>query len=104
MIDRKSHQIHQLNENIEVLMEDLYFEMPMVFNYDISYKGFIFVERIDGKVCYAYGEWNGNELKVYHLPFEKHESDSCVIYNDNVIFYTDEVRGLLDFYVVTINE
>ena len=68
----------------------------------LSYSSF--VERIDGKVCYAYGEWNGNELKVYHLPFEKHESDSCVIYNDNVIFYTDEVRGLLDFYVVTINE
>ena len=94
----------ELNENIEILMEDLYFEMPMVFNYDISDKGFIFVERIDGKVCYAYGEWNGNELKVYHLPFEKHESDSCVMYKDNVIFYTDEVRGLLDFYVVTINE
>ena len=104
VIDRKTHQIHQLNENMEILMKDLYFEMPMVFNYDISYKGFIFVERIDGKVCYAYGEWNNDELKVYRLPFEKHVSDSCVIYKDNAIFYTDEVRGLLDFYVVTINE
>ena len=102
LIDRKSDEVYQLKQNVELLYDYYYASMPLVFNYDINDKGFIFVERINGKVCYAYGEWTGKELKVYRLPFEKHEDDECYIYKDHVIFYIDEVGGLLDFYVVTL--
>ena len=102
LIDRKSNETVELKQNIEIVLDDLYFYSPAIHNYDVSEKGFIFVERVDGKLYYAYGEWMNGELTIYRLPFEKHEYDRCVIYKENVIFYMDEVNGLLDFYVVTL--
>ena len=64
---------------------------------------FVFIENVNGKTIYSYGEIVDNTFKKIELPYSYYERDHIQLYDEKTIFLTKtNAKANYDFYVIEI--
>lgn len=103
ILNRKTNEKVQLNENIDLILDPLYKDLPNIYNSKINGNSILFMESVDNQSYYTYGQFVDNTFKMVRIPYVYRETDSISLYDENtILFIKDDENHDLDFFAITI--
>lgn len=103
IMNRKTYETIQLEENIHLVLDPLHDTYPLIYNDRFKNNSFVFIENVNGKTIYSYGEIVDNTFKKIELPYSYYERDHIQLYDEKTIFLTKtNAKANYDFYVIEI--